>query len=206
VDWTFSYVLASGGLNALILGIWKPWGAAYAGEKGKNFARKEDLDIILAEVRAVTITQKEIESKLSGDLWDRQMHWNQKRDLYVELLDTILNMTLAVGSIPTIVKLRAEAESPHLELDLGRNLNERLRDYNIASGKLTKATALAAIFTSSECNTILNSYHQGIEAPDGITAQWADEQRRKLSMLLSALTIAAKNDIGIRPLVASARR
>jgi hypothetical protein len=80
--WTFVYVLAAGALNALILGIWKPWGAAYAGEKGKNLARKEDLDAILAEVRAVTITQKEIEHKLAGDLWNQQVLWNQKRDIY----------------------------------------------------------------------------------------------------------------------------
>jgi hypothetical protein len=60
MDWTPVYVAAGALLNALILGIWKPWGAAYAGEKGKNFARKEDLDQILAEVRAVTITQKKL--------------------------------------------------------------------------------------------------------------------------------------------------
>jgi hypothetical protein len=52
--------LASVLLNGLLLGVWKPWAAAYTGEKGKNFARKEDIDKILAEVKAVTQTQEEI--------------------------------------------------------------------------------------------------------------------------------------------------
>ena len=74
LDWsTISLTaLANAGLTAAIFGIWKPWLGAYGGEKGKNLARKEDLTEILAEVRAVTITQKEIETKLAGDLWRKQ--------------------------------------------------------------------------------------------------------------------------------------
>ena len=33
-------------LYVLVLGVWKPWSAAYAREKGKNLARKEDLSLI----------------------------------------------------------------------------------------------------------------------------------------------------------------
>jgi hypothetical protein len=66
-------------------------GAAYLGAylaaKGKNLARKEDLNGLVAEVRAVTITQKEIEARISGDLWERQWRLNQKRDAYARLLD-----------------------------------------------------------------------------------------------------------------------
>jgi membrane protein implicated in regulation of membrane protease activity len=60
-------------INNLVLWLWKPWTEAYAGEKGKNLARKEDLDKILEEVHAVTQMQKEIEAKISGDAWDTAM-------------------------------------------------------------------------------------------------------------------------------------
>ena len=43
VIWNWVYVFAIVGLNTLVLWFWKPWTNAYAGEKGKNFARKEDL-------------------------------------------------------------------------------------------------------------------------------------------------------------------
>ena len=68
MDWSLVISGAGFTLNALVIGFWRPWLSAYGGEKGKNLARKEDLSEILAEVRAVTKTQKEIESKLAGDL------------------------------------------------------------------------------------------------------------------------------------------
>jgi hypothetical protein len=61
MDWNWLYVAAAVVINRLIFAVWNPWAGAYAGEKGKNFARKEDLDAILAEVRSVTAIQKEIE-------------------------------------------------------------------------------------------------------------------------------------------------
>jgi hypothetical protein len=55
VDWiSWLQGIALVALNNLVLLFWKPWAGAYAGEKGKNLARKEDLNEILAEVRAVT--------------------------------------------------------------------------------------------------------------------------------------------------------
>jgi hypothetical protein len=90
MDWSAGwYVLASGTLSAIISFALKPWLGAYGGEKGRNLARKEDLDGIVAEMRAVTIAQKEIEAKLNGDQWDRQMRWNQKRDIYGLLLKSL---------------------------------------------------------------------------------------------------------------------
>ena len=86
MEWSWIPSSAVAIANAIALAVWKPWAQAYAGEKGKNLARKEDLDIILAEVRAITATQKEIEAKISGDLWMRQWRLNQTRDAYVGLL------------------------------------------------------------------------------------------------------------------------
>src|SRR5580700_7756163 len=97
MDWTLIYVVGGVTLNALVLGVWKPWAKAYSEEKGKTLARKEDLAEILAEVRAVTIIQKEIEAKLTGEQWDRQMRWNQKRDLYIDLLSTSQDAAEAFG-------------------------------------------------------------------------------------------------------------
>lgn len=120
MDWNFIYIIAGAILNALILGIWKPWGGAYAGEKGKNFARKEDLNEILAEVRAVTITQKEIEANMAGELWNRQMIWNNKRDTYAALFKAKDQMENALGPLPVFIRRASEAtpttKAPTLEL------------------------------------------------------------------------------------------
>ena len=78
MDWTWLYVIAGAALNNLILLVWKPWTQAYAGEKGKNFARKEDLDKILAEVRVVGLfeicpsgSESEDSGEGSDDPWLR---------------------------------------------------------------------------------------------------------------------------------------
>ena len=108
MDWTPVYVGGSVVANWLILYLWQPWGQAYAGEKGKNLARKEDLDTILAEVRAITITQKEIEARLAGDLWSHQMIWNQKKEIYGELIKAALEMQNGYQAIRSMMAVNAE--------------------------------------------------------------------------------------------------
>src|SRR6266478_298890 len=108
--WNILSPLISAGLTTIILWFWKPWVGAYAGEKGKTLARKEDLDAILAEVRAVTIAQKEIESNLSGDLWHRQTRWNEKKDIYTQLIDIVDKIGDGFASLPTIIEHHDEAK------------------------------------------------------------------------------------------------
>lgn len=85
--------ILSAGLNALIFCLWKPWLGAYGSEKGKNLARKEDLDLLVAEVKAVTRGQEEIKSQLAGDLWSKQTLWNEKKSVYAQLLNSIHEAT-----------------------------------------------------------------------------------------------------------------
>lgn len=45
---------------------------AYLKKKGENLATHEDIDKLVDQVRAVTQTTKEIEAKISDEMWDRQ--------------------------------------------------------------------------------------------------------------------------------------
>jgi adenylosuccinate lyase len=106
-DWgTISLTaLASAAPNAVIFGFWKPWLGAYGGEKGKNLARKEDLATILAEVRAVTNTQKEIEATLNSGEWNRQTLWVHKRDAYADVLKAGGKVARHYGKVATILRM-----------------------------------------------------------------------------------------------------
>src|SRR6267154_6061151 len=99
MTWAELFAGAAFILNAIVIGFWKPWLGAYGGEKGKNLARKEDLDAILAEVRAVTIAQKEIEAKLTGDLWRQQTVRAEKRTLYGDIMLSLHHAALASQSL-----------------------------------------------------------------------------------------------------------
>jgi hypothetical protein len=157
MDWNLINTGALLLLYILVLGFWKPWTKSYADEKGKNFARKEDLDVILAEVRAVTITQKEIESKLSGDLWNQQMHWNQKKDIYADLLNFSQDLAEAYGGMPAILKMRADTR-PEYKAEGDKNLSKCLTRMLDSHTHFRRAVMLALIFTNPECVTTLKTF------------------------------------------------
>jgi len=49
---------------------------SYLKKKGENLATHEDIDKLVDQVQAVTKATKEIETKISSDLWDRQKQWD----------------------------------------------------------------------------------------------------------------------------------
>jgi hypothetical protein len=59
---------------------------SYMSKKGENLATHEDIEKLVDQVRAVTTATKEIEAKISGEVWDRQKRWELRRDL---LLDAV---------------------------------------------------------------------------------------------------------------------
>jgi hypothetical protein len=54
---------------------------AYFKKKGESLATHEDIDKVVDQVKAVTQTTKEIEAKISGEVWDRQKRWELKREV-----------------------------------------------------------------------------------------------------------------------------
>lgn len=62
---------------------------SYLKKKGENLATREDIEGLVEQVSAVTKATKEIEAKISSDVWDRQKQWELKRDL---LLDAVKRM------------------------------------------------------------------------------------------------------------------
>jgi len=62
---------------------------AYAGERAKLLAQFHSLDQLVEQTGKLTETTKLIESRVSYDLWDRQMRWTAKRDMYIRVLESI---------------------------------------------------------------------------------------------------------------------
>jgi hypothetical protein len=89
VDWNWLQVVAVVALNTLALWIWKPWAGAYAKVTGELSARQDSLGKILDEVRAVTATQKVIEARISGEMWQQQWRQGQKLKIYSQILQAI---------------------------------------------------------------------------------------------------------------------
>lgn len=194
-DW--STVTLSGAssaiLTAVILGFWKPWFGAYGGEKGKNLARKEDLDAILTEVKAITITQKEIESSLSGDLWNRQMRWNEKRDIYLGIIKegmALMRQYVAVG-----VAARTMDANPgsahHSEV-----LRDDFTTFLTLEANYSYSLAAAELFVSEQTAELFKTI--ALVAPASVTYDWAMNEGRKLQEFITKIIELGKVDLQFR--------
>jgi hypothetical protein len=60
------------------------WFGAYFKKKGENYATHEDLGNLVKQMEAVTTATKQIEAKISDEVWNRQRRWELKRDLILE--------------------------------------------------------------------------------------------------------------------------
>jgi hypothetical protein len=79
-------------LNLLSIWIWRPFFKAYAGETGKRLATHEDIEQIRSELRLQTEETESIKAQISGGLWIKQIHWNQRRPLR-PMLDVVNQLT-----------------------------------------------------------------------------------------------------------------
>lgn len=56
---------------SVIVALFVGFFSAYMAKKGENLATHEDIEKLVDQVRAVTTATKEIEAKISNDMWIR---------------------------------------------------------------------------------------------------------------------------------------
>ncbi len=81
----------------------------YLKRKGQNLATHEDIDKLVDQVRAVTTTTKEIEAKISNDVWDRQKRWELKRDVLFEMMKRTGALTHELANLHAVYQTDKEA-------------------------------------------------------------------------------------------------
>lgn len=201
IDWNWVYVSTGIGatviLNGLLLHFWKPWLGSYATEKGKNLARKEDLDLIKREMQIITRAQEEIKSKLAGELWNKQMVWNQRRDLYLNILQGLDTLQSAFSAF--------EVASAFKRRDLGQPTQQVALTQQLETGtklrttthELGRLATLALLFASSECSLTLREYLATLPTPNPDEKVWDKTQVERLINVTHQLIDMAKADLGI---------
>src|ERR1700674_5268267 len=79
--------------------------AGYLRKKGENLATHEDIDKLVAQVAAVTTTTKEIEAKITSDVWDRQKRWELRREVLFEAARRVSEVDVALLYISAVLKV-----------------------------------------------------------------------------------------------------
>jgi hypothetical protein len=82
---------------------------SYLKKKGENFATHEDIGKLVEQMKAVTHATKEIEAKISDDVWARQRRWELRRDIMLQAMDELTNMQGAMAALTAGAMARERA-------------------------------------------------------------------------------------------------
>lgn len=139
------YLIASG-VGAFI--------GSYARKKGENLATHEDVDKLVQQMSAVTQATKEIEAKISNDLWERQRKWDVKREALFETIKTLGTVQDALRTVYSTLQARAQSGNPDMPHWLDRQ-NEALEKWNRATIAYEAVKPLPALVCGKEVQEAL---------------------------------------------------
>lgn len=82
---------------------------SYFRKKAENKAMHQDIGKLVDQVRAVTKATREIEAKISDDVWARQRRWELRRDIMLQATDELTNIQGAMAALTAGAMARARA-------------------------------------------------------------------------------------------------
>lgn len=93
---------------------------AYLKKKGENLATHEDVDKLVEQIKAISQATKIIESNISDKSWDRQRHWELKRDAVFAVMQALgkADETLYFVSVAIVEGRKAEDPNKFREAKL----------------------------------------------------------------------------------------
>lgn len=140
-------------LMLLILTFVVAGGGAYLGsylkQKGKNLATHEDINNLVGQVAAVTQTTKEIEAKISNEMWDRQRRWELKTQAMFEAIKRMTSVKEALTGMLAVYRNNAQSEAP-LSDERASKQTEAYKALNEAVNGLEQAAFTAQLVCGAE--------------------------------------------------------
>jgi len=122
---------------------------SYMSKKGENLATHEDIQELVEQVQAVTTATKEIEAKISIDVWERQRKWDLKRETVFESLK---ELAVVENTLASLIRYHRRAskefliDSPELRL-------KSVEDFTAAQLSFKKASILTGVVCGPEIRT-----------------------------------------------------
>jgi len=173
----------------------------YLKKKDENLATHEDFDNLIKEVAIVTRTTKEIENKLSHEVWNRQRRWELKREAIFELAKRVAGVKDAVTSLYAVYK--TDKRSKNEEGGEGRPEKRNLvaGEYNEAINRLDEAFLLVAVVCGDDLVKTAGGFLLFIrnlaqEIMDGNFEKF-DSSMPEVGANLKALNVAMRKEMGV---------
>jgi hypothetical protein len=173
---------------------------SYLKNKGEHLATREDIDKVVEQVRVVTKATKEIEAKISDEVWDRQKRWELKREV---LFDTIKRTALVKDALTELYAFFDAEKGSRSPSSLERS-EARLKvmtEWSEAVNNLDQATLLVGLVCAEESREILLKFSLFVRQlateltsgkPEALLAT-----TDQLATHLNAITAAMRKELGL---------
>jgi hypothetical protein len=139
---------------------------AYAKRKAENLATKEDFGALLDQVKKTTKETEQIKTDISRVSWVDQQRWTLKRELYMELLDSLYSEKEAVFKLSDEEKRTVPTE-PDLVAMRDKFIRENQAQSLAAIKRISKVRGVAGVLLTEEAQKALDeialAWYQSIE-------------------------------------------
>ena len=176
--------------------------ASYLKKKGENLATHGDIDKLVDQVRAVTQATKEIEAKVSTEVWDRQKRWELKREVLFEATRRVADVEDGLLSLDSV--LQVERKEPKKDDDLvwAESRHERIIKWTRASARFDEVRLLVlmvcdkdASLAFEELGALVNNIAASITP--GKDADIYQKSQAQLFEKRMAVRAAVRKELGI---------
>lgn len=191
--WIFTVLCA--GLGAYL--------GAYLKKSAENLATHDDFEKLLAEQKRTTEATKEVEARISKEVWDKQREWEFKREVLLEGGRSIADFLAAIMRLNAICATKNGAdkneETAYL-LALSKNETDALDAVNKASYSLQRAQLVLSIVSGKQTQIAFFRTEKlfkkiAVKIVDGDTTYFASVSSQ-LKNYGSDLTLAIRRELG----------
>jgi hypothetical protein len=173
--------------------------AGYSSKKGENLATHEDINKLVDQVRAVTTATKEIEAKISNEVWDRQKRWELKRDVLFEIIKRTGKVSDTLTRIEAIYQTQGWPSSGAVKPEAKEDLVEAITAFSGSANEFETAGLLVGLVCGNE---LVAAQHQFLMSARNIVTALtngdaaAQTKRKEFVPRMCAVTDAVRKEFG----------
>ncbi len=210
IGWKLSLAIVAGSSALTTLGVFflarfTHVFDAYAGERARLRAQYDNLEKLVEQTGRLTETTKIIESRVSYDLWDRQMRWTYLRDTYAKLLDALARLRTCQLHLRQLQELRAASDPSSttagaVEMDRVRATEE----LKTTIAEVINVRDAALLVMSEELHSKLQTILSGLRGTQG--ESWQEDCRSNQILIETAIMTvrqAARGELGYDTMIAT---
>jgi hypothetical protein len=175
----------------------------YLKKKGENLATHEDINKLVDQVRAVTQATKEIEAKISDEVWNRQRLWEMKRDLLIATVKLVGQSITTLSTYFTVYRRSQNAPEHELQIWAERRLDSGAK-WDACYVELMQTAAVIEMACDQNTKIAYRQYFSTIgrltaAALDGDSSIGTTEFAEQLEYIQQVILSAIRSELGFTP-------